>query len=547
MLSLNLIIILTINLFSLGLILYCYRKGSIAVELKAVFAILLLLSVFSYTNQFSFFTLFPKDYYYRSTEGNKPLKSYTHWHEIFHYYLGGKYFEELGYNGLYETVLLADTESIRPQSSKNYIRSLREPTYPITREVASERAIEEFRPNFTEDRWKEFRGDVEALKNVAANGWLDLALFDAGYNPPPTWAVFGTNLANLIPIQQDEAFFEARPNWYQLEFLPLFDLAMLLILLFTIYKYFGFLPFATFSILFCTSYVAGASWISGSLLRYTWFFTLSMGIIYLIKGKYELAGIFLGISTMDRIFPVIFATGAGLNLLFNYLKTIETEDFKKLLRYSASFLATILIMFLISIAQFAFDKWQGFTEKIEKHNSMFFVHHIGYKRLAVYDSETTPSQNFWWEDGLDRFRSWNDSLNEKWQNDKFFHYIVFAVIIAACMICISSISAAESALIFGGVILYLFAIPANYYYIYFPLISLVILTQNYSKFNYFILSLPFILWIYTRLALLISNDDLVQNYYICIGFFIFFLLWIGLRVFENVAGNKLDCNVTPSS
>lgn len=529
-----LILILTIISISLGIVLYCYRKGNIGTEIKVIFIGLLLISCYIYTNQFNFFSLFPKDYYYRSTEGNKPLKSYTHWHEIFHYYLGAKYFKELGYNGLYEGVLLADSESLKPMASKNYIRSLRAPTYPVTRKIGLERAKEEFRPKFTLSRWQEFKGDVEALKNVAANSWLDLALFDAGYNPPPTWAVFGSNLANLIPIQQNEAFFEARPSWYQVEFLPLFDLAMLLILLFTIYKYFGFLPFFTFTMLFCTSYVAGSSWISGSLLRYTWFFTLCMGIIFLIKEKYELAGIFLGISTMDRIFPVIFAFGAGLNLLFSYLKTIETKDFKKVFRYSASFLVTTLIMFLISLGQFGFEKWGGFFEKIDEHNSMFFVHHIGYKRIAVYDSDTTPSQNFWWEDGLDRFRGWNKNLNEEWQKGKTINYLVFVIVISVMAIAISSLHAAESAAMFGGVILFLFAIPANYYYIYFPLISLVILTQNYSKFNYFILSLPFILWAYTRLALLISNDDLVQNYYICIGFFIFFLLWIGTRVLEVV-------------
>jgi hypothetical protein len=533
MTNINLVIILLILLFSSGIILVYFRSGVIKLEFAIILSFMCILSSVIYTNFFNFFQIYPKDYIYKLQRGDQPLKTYTHWHEIYHYYLGAKYFPELGYNGLYEAVLLADSKSVKPMITKNFLRSLREPTYPITREEGLKRAKEEFLPKFTTERWAEFKGDLEQMKEFAADDWLDLGMFDAGYNPPPTWAVLGYNISNLISINQSEAFFDLRPSWYQMEFLPLIDLAMLLILCLLIFRYFGFVYFSCFVLLFTTSYVAGMGWISGSLLRYTWFFALSLGILFLLKERFLLAGCFLALSTMDRIFPIVFAVSAGLGLIAKFLMNRNNENYKNIVNYTKAFLITAIIMFSISVMQFGFDSWKSFFTKIEAHNKMFFVHHIGYKRLAVFDAKTTPAQSFWWEDGLDRFRNWNDVLNKKWQDNKNYHYMIFAVLIISIICSFSVISIAEFCLLLGGFLLYFLAIPANYYYIYFPIISLVLLASNKNIYSYIILASIFVLWGYLQYCPNFSNDELINNYYICLGFFTFFVTWIFTRLLQS--------------
>ncbi len=48
-----------------------------------------------------------------------------HYHEFFHYYLGSKYFAELGYTGLYDCVVVAELNAGRgDEVSGRWIRDL---------------------------------------------------------------------------------------------------------------------------------------------------------------------------------------------------------------------------------------------------------------------------------------------------------------------------------------------------------------------------------------------------------------------------------------
>lgn len=511
--------------FVLQLYLLYYKRNALITVLGGL---LLISAVTFYSGHGQWFNIWPKDEVYKEQRGDRPLKAYLHWHEVYHYYLGGKYFPELGYNGLYEAVLLADQESSNPQYSQPELRSLRAPTSPISVEEGLRRAREEHRPRFSDARWLEFTTDVATLKSVAGSGWIDTALYDAGYNPPPSWAVFGYTVANLLPIDQAHAFFDGRPSWYQIEFLPLFDVLMLLTIFILIYRAFGLEAFVLFSFLFCTSYVASYSWISGSFFRYTWLLGLIAGICMLKEKRYLLAGIFLGLSSIDRIFPVVFAAGAALPLLYLYKKNP-----KPLQQYMLGGVATVSIIVVISLALFGIDSWGSFFTKITAHKDMFFVHHIGYKRFAVFD-ELVPNQNFWWGDGLRRFAIWNERLNTKWDAVKWMHMPFIIMLIVTAIFSVRSMQAEESALLFGGLVFFFSSIPANYYYIYFPMIAVVILASGKNTIRTLLISAFFLLWAFLYTVRSISQDDLVQNYYVCIGFLVFFVVWCMGRTYAEI-------------
>jgi hypothetical protein len=519
-------------LISIGLCIQLYLlryKRNILVT--ALTGITLLSCIYFYSGQWQWFSLWPKDAVYQEGRGTKPLKAYVHWHEVFNYYLGAKYFPELGYNGLYETVLLADYESGNFSYRQAELRSLREPKKPISANEGLQRAREEFRPKFTDARWQKFTRDVEQFKSLADGGWMDTALFDAGYNPPPSWAVFGYPIANLIPIDQANAWVDGRPHWYMIELLPLFDVLMLFIALALIYRAFGFEAFAAFVILFSTSYVANYMWISGSFFRYTWLFGLIAGICMLKEKRYLLAGIFLGLTSIDRIFPIVFATGAALPLAYQWW--MNRKNYKPIAQYLTGFGIAVSVLFLLSLALFGLDAWSAFFTKINIHKNLFFVHHIGYRRIAVFD-DLVPGQDFWWGDGLRRMAMWNDRLATKWEHLKWSQLPLMLLTIASNLFAARNIKAEESTLLFGGVVLFFFAIPANYYYIYFPMVAVVLLAAQKSRMRNVIFVALFVLWGFLQCATQLDRDDLIQNYYICCAFFVFFIIWAFGRGYEEI-------------
>ncbi len=511
--------------FLIQLYLLYYKRNALITVLGGL---LLLSAITFYSGHGRWFNIWPKDEVYKEQRGDRPLRAYLHWHEVYHYYLGGKYFPELGYNGLYEAVLLADQKSSNPQYGQPELRSLRKPTEPISVDEGLRRAREEFRPKFSDARWTKFTNDVGTLKSLADRGWMDTALYDAGYNPPPSWAVFGYTVANFLPIDQAHAFFDGRPSWYQIEFLPLFDLLMLLTILVLIFRAFGMEAFALFLFLFCTSYVASKMWISGSFFRYTWLFGLMAGICMLKEKRYFLAGIFMGLSAIDRIFPIVFAAGAIIPLLYDYKRNI-----KPLQQYIGGGVIAVAVLFIASVAMFGLESWAAFFTKINLHKNLFFVHHIGYRKVALFD-DLVPHQNFWWGDGLRNFAIWNARLNANWAAVKWAHLPFFALMLICAGFAARRIKPEESALLFGGLMLFFFAIPANYYYIYFPMVAVVIAASEKNHLRTILITTFFALWAFLHSVRNLSNDDLIQNYYVCIGFLVFFVIWCFGRVHAEI-------------
>ena len=89
-----------------------------------------------------------------------------HFHEFFHYYLGGKYFRQVGYQALYDCVALADSEiaaeehvPVRagmPDGNRRWVRSLDDVLSDRPYDAALDHCRGEFRPKFSDARWEQF-------------------------------------------------------------------------------------------------------------------------------------------------------------------------------------------------------------------------------------------------------------------------------------------------------------------------------------------------------------------------------------------------------
>ena len=518
-----------ICLTTVFLILHINRNGTITIGIKLLFGLLILSSLVVFSNFGRFHYLKKDTPEFVSATGSQTKNSYFHWHEIYHYYLGAKYYKENGHYGLYNSFVLADRESDNPKLTVNYMRDSVRKLYNISTDEGAKRASEIHRPKFTDERWNEFKRDIEYMKSIAIDGWADLGLYDAGFNPPPTWSVFGYIFANIMPMS--DSWFDYGPTWDQAEFLPMLDVLLMLIAFIFLWRCFGYIPAAIFAISFFTGYLSNSHWVAGSFLRHTWLFYLIMTLCFIKQKKFLPAGIFMALCCLDRIFPLVFAFGIGVAMLSKWRnKEISFDTIKK---FAIGFLATCFVMISISIFMFGFSAWVEFFEMIKIHKSMFFIAHIGYQKFALFDS-WVANQNFWGPNGMDVFRNWNQRLHDKWDAVMPYHFPFMMVILGSALLAARKIEIEESAILVGGVILFLFEIPANYYYSYLALAPMVVFMamKNDRLHDLMIIFVFFAVWIAINIIPNYQRDDIINTYHYCTLLLIFFLFWPLSRIVD---------------
>jgi hypothetical protein len=121
-------------------------------------------------------------------------RTWLHLHDVAHYYLGSKYFDELGYSDLYVGMLRAESERYTNHFKAVEARDL--DSYEIVdirRLLARSDAV---KSRFTPERWSAFQDDVGFFRDTLGPQWGDV-LRDRGFNPTPVWAWLGGALASF--------------------------------------------------------------------------------------------------------------------------------------------------------------------------------------------------------------------------------------------------------------------------------------------------------------------------------------------------------------
>ena len=89
--------------------------------------------------------------------------SFVHFGEMFHYYVGPKYFKELGYYELYNAVIVADTEQGNEFAQLPFYTDLK--TYKNLKREAAVRDAERIKGLFSQQRWDSFKADIAYFKS----------------------------------------------------------------------------------------------------------------------------------------------------------------------------------------------------------------------------------------------------------------------------------------------------------------------------------------------------------------------------------------------
>lgn len=259
------------------------RRGRAGAYRRIRSGLLLLLALFAFAASYNFFA-------WRHDHG-------IHVHEFFHYYLGAKYFPELGYHALYECAVAAATEKNPGEAARPHeIRDLRHVERRI--QVVPARSLEGCRARFTPERWASFGRDTAFLKQrMTPERWARV-LTDQGLNASPVWLIAGHSLAEWVPTEPDALRRYAR-----------LDLVILAIGFAAVGLAFGLDGLSLAMLAWAANPLGGYGWVGDTPLRQLWFGALLVGLSLLRRGRYGAAAIFLATSSLARLFPIFFPLG----------------------------------------------------------------------------------------------------------------------------------------------------------------------------------------------------------------------------------------------
>ena len=449
-----------------------------------------------------------------------------HYSEYFHYYLGAKYFRELGYEGLYDCTTLADNEiaqedHVRPRIG-GWVRDLDDILRDKSYGDALAHCRDEVKPRFSADRWAGFEHDVRELRRLAGDDIWPGLVYDAGFNPPPSWAVVGSAVANVIPIR-----FRGTPTFLLASGL---DVALLVLCFLGLRRAFGVGVAAMAAVFFGASFIASYGWNGGAFLRYTWLTTVVLGLCALKERRWALAGALFAASTCDRVFPAGFAAGALLPVAWGALRSVE--DRQKLKRFGAGFGATVAVLVLLSLVFFGTESWRVFFLRIGRHGDVYFVMHIGLKKVLTW-RDWVANKNFHGHTGLQAFRDWNLQLRATWVSVRATAIPIQLAAVGGAVYAGIRRRPYESALLLGVVGMFFFNLPANYYYVILAMVPALLLhgaqtapsrVRRWSDFGVLVAFLAF--WVTTMVAPKHWNDGIVYDYVICLALALFLGLWI---------------------
>jgi hypothetical protein len=300
----------------------------------------------------------------------------THVHETLHYYVGTRYFAELGYTGLYHAVVLADFEDDpsgfrREASMRDLATGAIQP-----RSLALERA-REIRARFSPERWSAFKRDVAFHRDASSEGAWRRAVIDQGYNGTP----LVTLLLGAVASQP------LLPSRALLPWVGLLDL--LLIGAFAAWVALRASPAAGLAFLFFSfaNPLNDFTFIGASYLRYAYFLALAGACFALGRERLATAGALLAVAGGLRLFPL--ALYGGL-----LVRDLAQRDWRERLRegrrlHGGFALAVLAIAVSTSLLPTpdGLNPWRAFAAKIGAHASGVGINHVSLPVALSYSRE----------------------------------------------------------------------------------------------------------------------------------------------------------------
>lgn len=296
-------------------------------------------------------------------------RSFIHYQDVAHYYLGSKYFAELGYGDLYVAMLRAEAEQRGGRLVSDRARDLSTNYLVDARELLAKSGPVKAR--FSAARWADFGSDVMVFRD--ADPMYASVLTDHGFNPTPVWALIGGTLANLVPAGSRRGILA----------LTLLDPLLQAAALGAVVWAFGVESALLAAVYYCVIFGASFDWIGGAYLRDMWFAAVVGAACCVERERHRIAGALLGFAAALRLFPAFFAAG----IVFK--GAAELARNRRVRRPKAEFLVcfactVVALVALSSLGLGGIDRWAGFFRNLRVHVESLGTNVIGLTNLIAY-------------------------------------------------------------------------------------------------------------------------------------------------------------------
>lgn len=338
--------------------------------------------------------------YFDCFNPNVRYTNYYHRHELFHYYMGSKYFDEVGYGRLYECTAIAEVElGFGNKLKKQELRDLR---VNLIRPIPDTYVFSDpaqCKSHFTPERWDVFKNEIKWFEQSSRGSYWDNMKKDHGYNPPPVWTMAGKFIGSFGTAS--DGFFKA---------LASIDVILHIAVLALLGWAFGFRVMAVGSVFWGTNAVANFYWTGGAFMRQDWVFFLVASVALARKRYFGLSGAALMWSALLRVFPAVMFFGAGVIALFHLLRHKRLH--RDHLRFMAGAAICMAVLVPASIADSGVGAYKEFAHHISIHRHTPLTNHMGLETIISHNWE--GRMLFTQDDRLDDpFEGWKDHRTER--------------------------------------------------------------------------------------------------------------------------------------
>jgi hypothetical protein len=308
--------------------------------------------------------------------GNFHYPSSVHTWELFHYYVGAKYFPELGYTRLYDCSSVADLEDgfasgVHANKIRNLATNALEPTDRIVRAPRS------CTDHFSSERWRAFKRDVGWFRGqMDTTRWSDLKR-DHGFNGSPVWLILGRLFSAGGTISWDSAYF-----------LVSLDTLFLGLLWALVWRAFGWQSACVAALVWGTNFPGRYYWVGGSLLRQDWMFALVGGICCLKLEKMRLGGALLCYSALLRVFPGFAGVPLVLGVLLEVMRQRRIVWNSPGIKFlQGGILALLVLVPLSLVSSGRWSAYQEFSANSKKHLATPLTNNMGLQTILGYSQD----------------------------------------------------------------------------------------------------------------------------------------------------------------
>lgn len=437
------------------------------------------------------------------------------WHhsDLFHYYMGAKYFPELRYDGLYRCTAVAQdqlgTVAWKEAATGQTLRldmtgEVRSPGKRIRSLGAGNLLVplgdvlehpERCTDRFSPERWSAFKSDVMFFRIVADKAYWEGMQQDHGFNPPPAWTILGSFFANLRPAS-------ART----MQLLAGLDLIYLAGGFAMIWWAFGWRVFAVAAVFLGCQAAAPASWTAGAFLRQDWFFFLIASACLARRRWFKLAGASIVYAGLLRVFPILIVVGwltvAGACLIRRGRLARSHRD----LLVGGLIAAAIIVPLSVWVAG-PHSYREFYTHTLRIHDRTPLTNHMGLPALISYalGAPASPGRMALTVDNklADPLEVWKRTRAERYDR---YRWLDVAVVTISGVFFVWIVRAARRPWVAGGlgqVFIVLGAQLTSYYYSFLVLSALLTRARRRLEaplFTFLILS-QLVFWLVTW------NDD----------------------------------------